>query len=886
MKSVFITVLLLSCMNGLNAQKPPITHTTGENWPEVASHGISANGKYMAWTDARDKEEFTVQTTDGKWKRKLHGQRPRFSGDSKWLIVPGEGDRLTLLKLGTDKSEQITGAGNLKFSEPVDWMAYRTAEGVRVRNIATGKVIQLPGTDNYFFNNTGDALIYHHNNTLHWVDLPGGKDIACWTGNPGRDFVFSSSGTRMVFLTASGEGDQEQRSLWYYAKGTEQAIELTSDVQLGNGKKISDGEIAFSADGERVFFNLKPPAPVKPGPDAVSVDVWSYTDLREQGWQLAEANPANEYSGYRPPPLPRCVVNIGKNVLQLTTQDDQILAANGGYALVENSPGDKWEGYWNRAVVASLHIISLNDGTRKVIYNGKDSGIWGIHAWLSPAGRYVVMTDWQKKNYRSYDISAGRWLDMKGSGEIIKEGEGGQSSALLCAWVEEQDAVLFRDDHDIWKLDLTGQKNPVNVTAGIGRRDSLVFKLLWEGYDYKPINLAQDHGGGYLLNVFDEKDKSWGFYRLADLSGRVPQRLTMGPYYYGGDGPLVDSAKEASVYIVRRETPTESKNLFITKDFKSFDRISDLHPEKGFNWMTAELMRWQTFDGSTCDGILYKPENFDPSKKYPVVVMFYNTFSKLLNEFTGPDERGGYNYIPTSWLVSNGYIVFIPDVFHKKGEPFKSAYNCVVSGAKQLAAQSWVDGAHMGLMGASWGGAQINYLATKTDLFAAIVTGAGMSERISEYGYGKPYLYSNSTMQDLEVGGGLMGGAPWEVPERYISEAAMLSVHHVKAPILIKHNINDSAVPFYQGLQFFRALRRLGKRAWLLQYDNGEHGILPGKQRLDMNIRMEQFFAHYLKGAPAPKWMLDGIPARLKGIETRLELDTTGRTPIPGILNN
>jgi hypothetical protein len=91
-------------------------------------------------------------------------------------------------------------------------------------------------------------------------------------------------------------------------------------------------------------------------------------------------------------------------------------------------------------------------------------------------------------------------------------------------------------------------------------------------------------------------------------------------------------------------------------------------------------------------------------------------------------------------------------------------------------------------------------------------------------------------------------------------------------------NKADGDVPFPQGVEMFTALRRLGKKAWMLQYDGEDHMVFDAAAA-DLTVRMKQFFDHYLKGAPPPKWMTEGVPARLKGIDSGLELDTSGKQP-------
>jgi dipeptidyl aminopeptidase/acylaminoacyl peptidase len=314
----------------------------------------------------------------------------------------------------------------------------------------------------------------------------------------------------------------------------------------------------------------------------------------------------------------------------------------------------------------------------------------------------------------------------------------------------------------------------------------------------------------------------------------------------------------------------------LTHDFKNFIRISDIHPEKNYNWTSAELIRWEVDNGKICDGILYKPEDFDSTKKYPVVVSIYDEFSRGLNQYIQPGLHGFCNFLPTSWLTSNGYLVFLPDIVHRKqGAPLKDAYDMLISGVNTIAKLPFVDQSRIGIEGASWGGEQINYIITHTNIFAAAFMGAGYSERISGSGYSDNFVQVPRLIQNKTHFGGLLT----EVPNTYIEEAPLFSANHLTTPLLIRHNKDDDAVPFYQGLQFFRTLRVLGKKVWMLQYDKGGHGVKPGKDSEDMYLRIAQFFDHYLKGAPPPKWMTEGILPERKQIDTGLELDLPGAIP-------
>ena len=116
-----------------------------------------------------------------------------------------------------------------------------------------------------------------------------------------------------------------------------------------------------------------------------------------------------------------------------------------------------------------------------------------------------------------------------------------------------------------------------------------------------------------------------------------------------------------------------------------------------------------------------------------------------------------------------------------------------------------------------------------------------------------------------------LGGTLWEKPELYIENSPIFNLDKVNTPVLIMHNDHDGHVPWYQGIEFFVAMRRLGKPAWMLNYNDEPHWPLKLQNRKDFNIRLQQFFDHYLMGSPMPVWMKEGVPAVVKGIELGYE---------------
>jgi dipeptidyl aminopeptidase/acylaminoacyl peptidase len=221
--------------------------------------------------------------------------------------------------------------------------------------------------------------------------------------------------------------------------------------------------------------------------------------------------------------------------------------------------------------------------------------------------------------------------------------------------------------------------------------------------------------------------------------------------------------------------------------------------------------------------------------------------------------------------VSNGYLVFDPNIYYKNGEPGESAYNSVVSAAKMLAKKPWVDSTKMALQGHSWAGYQIAYLVTRTKMFAAAHAGAPVANMTSAYGGIRWGTGLNRQFQ-YEKTQSRIGATLWQRPDLYIKNSPLFRADKITTPLLIMHNDADGAVPWQQGIEFFTALRRLGKKVWMLEYNGEDHNLVERRNRKDLSVRLGQFFDHFLKGAPEPRWMSEGVPATLKGIDWGLEV--------------
>jgi dipeptidyl aminopeptidase/acylaminoacyl peptidase len=284
-------------------------------------------------------------------------------------------------------------------------------------------------------------------------------------------------------------------------------------------------------------------------------------------------------------------------------------------------------------------------------------------------------------------------------------------------------------------------------------------------------------------------------------------------------------------------------------------KISDANPQKkDLLWGTAELVRYKNLDGVELKGTLYKPETFSHDKKYPLLVYIYERLSQNVHRFRDPAVGTSIN-VPT--YVSNGYLVLEPDIVYTVGYPGQSALKCVLPAIQAVVDMGIVDENAIGIQGHSWGGYQIAYMVTQTGRFKAAIAGAPVANMTSAYsgirwGTGLPRQFQYERTQSR------IGGTLWQYPTRFIENSPVFMADRVKTPLLMLHNDQDDAVPWYQGIEYFLALRRLGKEVYLCNYNGELHGLRQRVNQKDWSRKMMEFFDHHLKGKPAPAWMEKG----------------------------
>jgi dipeptidyl aminopeptidase/acylaminoacyl peptidase len=750
-----------------------------------------------------------------------------------------------------------------------------------LRDLHTGQEYRFPLTKNYVFSEQGNVLVVEtsrkNNDTLvqatvQWVSLPDVKtDTVFRIYNEVKNLVLDSEGTKLAFVAERDSAAKALQKFWklyYYEKGMDSA-RLRVDrntAGVAKGYTVSENGLpVFSRDGKKLFFGL---APIRRPKDTTLVefetarlDIWHYDDDYLQPQQLKQLN--NE--------LRRSYTAVlngnDSKVIPLGAEDAETIQlideGNADYVLGLSTKGSRKEQQWLGFTRYTAYIISTVDGSRKLIKQ-KQRGFLSA----SPKGKFVLWYDPAAKHYFAYNVSNGtiKNITQKITVPLYNDEDDhpdDPGSFGTAGWLEDDEAVLINDRYDIWQVDPNGVKAPVNITNGYGRKNRTVLRYVRTDPEARFITRGQQ----LLLEAFNRNTKYDGVFTLKLGAGGDPVKLDMGPYALSF--PL--KAKAAEAYIVTRMTP-EDINVYATSDWKSYTKLSATNPQQqDYIWFKPELVKWKMFDGREAEGLLFKPENFDPKKKYPVIFYFYEKNSDGLYNYRAPAPSASTINIP--YFVSNGYLVFDPNIYYKNGEPGESAYNSVVSAAKYLAKMPWVDSTKMAIQGQSWGGYQVAYLVTRTKMFAAAGAGAPVANMTSAYGGIRWGTGLNRQFQ-YERTQSRIGYTLWQRPDLYIKNSPLFKADKVTTPLLIMHNDNDGAVPWYQGIEFFTALRRLGKKVWMLQYNDEDHNLVERRNRKDLSIRLAQFFDHFLKGAPAAPWIKNGVPATLKGIDWGIEATT------------
>ena len=883
--------LAVVAMAGLT---PVMAQTTGKSltvddlvaWQRITQQEIADNGEWVACKMEPWKGDATVYLYGKKGEEVAKfatADKFYFSASSAYLIVGQKPEvalveSLKIKKTKKDKmpmnsltiytlkggSEKIDSVKTYQVAQEADWLAYQSG-----RKDSTLHIRSLDGKVSYAFPSVAAYGFAKESGMLYYVEnQKEGKRLFVLNPELGQPtlvkegkgeflkMAFDEQGGNLAFLYAADKKTAYKGTELWLSENQDEAkrIAAAGHASLPKGWVVSQfSDLSFSKSSSRLFFGTSPEPKQKDtlqlAENRPHVQVWSWDEPVQytvQQFNKAKDLKKNYGAVYQ--------LNGGKIHQLATVEQPNLMIGNegdGAYAVTSTSRPYSLSSMWEGRTRSDYYTVSLDNGNRKELAKA-DYGNYR----LSPEGNYAYWYAETDSCWYTLSLADGVKHQLTTPKTFVgwdeDNDEPNYPEAYGAAGWSEGDANLYLyDRYDIWKFDPKGVEKPVNMTVD-GREKKIAYRLVTLDEEVRSIKLKQNQ----LLKGTDEVGKDDGYYSLRFNKPASPKALLVGDFMLS----TIHKAKHADKIIFTKESYEMYPDVHYTNlAFKKPVQLtSGYKQQEGITWGTAELVSWTSLDGRKLEGVIYKPANFDPNKKYPMIVNFYERNSETFYKYRMPEaHRSTVDY---RLYNSNGYVIFNPDVRYRDGHPGESCYKCVVPGVQMILDKGYVDEKAIGAQGHSWGGYQVAYLATRTNMFSAIESGAPVVNMFSAFGgirwgsgLARSFQYEHTQSR--------LGATPWSGPEIYKENSPLFTMDKVQTPILIMHNDSDGHVPWYQGIEYFVAMKRLGKPCWMLNYTGEPHWPMKLPNKVDFQKRMMQFFNHYLKKEAMPQWMEEGLPA-------------------------
>lgn len=822
-----------------------LSTVTGEvvQFDRVERFAFSEDSKWMAYQHFKEEEK-------GDKKRRESDQgKPASSKNEKGKTKKNVGSEAVLLNLETKKEIHIPFVTSFAFDSTSRYFAYAVSDTSGISNGLFYVELLKEGCPRKIVDFGRDGYYVH----LTWNNKRG----------------------ILAYLSASldEKGEPDSASLWIWDPSLEQfsgavVIDATPEGWIVPPKN----ELVWTDDGQRLFFGLKPESEIGEEKNEKEeeagdkeqdeekekefdlydveallnkreVDVWHWDDplINSHQKKMWERMKDRTY---------RAVYHLDSGEFVALADEEMAdveVSQNPRFALGSSDrPYQKlitWDGRYR-----DYYLVELEDGSRKKILSRLAS--W---ANLSPGGKFIVY--YHDKHWYLYDQSKGVTRNLTEKMDVPFYNEDHDYPSVvpgygMAGWIENDEAVLIYDKYDIWQFDTISGEG-LSLTDGEGRRKNTTFRIRRLDPDQRCFKKSQR----VLLSAYYNLKKHYGFYSATIGRPGVTKLIEEKKRFR-----FLAKAEAKDRLIYTRESYSEFPDIwFSDHQFRKPQKISSVNPQiSEFAWGTAELVEWKSMDGIPLQGVLIKPGNYERGKRYPVLVYFYRFFSQRLHEF----NQMVINHRPNfPFYASNGYALFLPDIRFEIGRPGFAATKCLVPGIQKLIDMGIADPGAVALHGHSWSGYQAAFVITQTDIFACAVAGAPVSNMTSAYsgirwgsGLARQFQYEKTQSR--------IGGSLWEYPERYIENSPVFFADRIETPLLIMFGDEDGAVPWYQGIELYLAMRRLDKDCIFLQYRKEPHHLRKYPNKLDYSIKMKEYLDHYCKGAQPAKWIDEGVRYR------------------------
>jgi dipeptidyl aminopeptidase/acylaminoacyl peptidase len=916
-------------------QQPTLTPADYAKWETLGATELAPDGRWLAYVVSRVDEDGELRyraVTQDSTHVVRYAARPVFSADSRWLaytigLPRAERERLEranqpqrgkvgIVDLRSGVTTVIDNISGFEFSgdgrhivlrgyAPRERASHRGVD-IMVRDLSTGTMTNFGNVAVHQWQDGGALLAMiidaenRAGNGVRLFDAGTGvlrtldSDTATYTGLAWRKDADDLAVLR-VRTDPAHEEPAHTVIAWRGVAGSRlrrSAFDPAASSAFPAGHRVVEHRpLRWSENGATLFFGIRewtrkpeppagqrPQAPADTAADAAAdtaatrpapaprtaaaqrelagVEVWHAGDIDIIPEQKVRANMERTRSQ-----LAAWHLNDDRFVRLGADVTEDVTLSDGRFALgVDGRPYDR-ERMFGPAY-RDLWVIDVNTGER-------DRAVERVqfHYGLSATGRYLLYV--RDGHYWTYDTRARRhtnitadvptsFINLENDHTIPEKppfGTGG--------WTTGDRSVLLYDKYDVWEVRPDGTR-ATNLTRGADER--VRHRRLWLDPDHRVVDMSKP----VYLGIYGDRTKQSGFARLRP--GAAAERLV---FLHRNVGRLA-KAKDADVYYYRVEGFDQSPNWFVGGPRLADARqVTDTNPfQSEYAWGRSELIDFRNDHGHELQAALLYPAGYEPGRQYPMIVYFYEITSNTVHNYSVPSEYSAYN--PTVF-TQNGYFVLRPDIVYRDRNPGLSAVEALVPAVRTVLETGMIDPHRVGIVGHSWGAYQTAFAVTQTDMFAAAVAGAPLTNLISMY----LSIYWNTGGTDariFEVSQGRMEVPFWQDVDSYIANSPVFHIENMDTPLLVAFGDKDGAVEFNQGVELYNAARRAGKDMILLVYEGENHSLAQRPNQLDYHRRINEWFGHYLKGEPAPDWITRGV----RHVDRQRELELQRRAAPAG----
>lgn len=905
-KSIGLAIALIISSAAVTAQGV-LSFKDVMQFEDIGSIELSENGEWVAYEVYPDRGDGRVEVirTNGENPYSLPlSENPEVTFNGSWVGAirsvplaiqlseekdkPVEGFKL--LNTADGSVMEYDSVRSFMFSEDGNWLVLRHHQTKEIedlklknkklgtpallKNLESGEEFELPFVREMAFDSLSNFLAYTvvdssgSGNGLYVYNLEDEvtRPVDEMENGFYANLTWDHIPQRLAFTkTALDSSYQEGDASLHLWSAENSALRTLLETGAGNDGFVlrSNNNLTFTHDGNRLFFGFMDQAMVdldekepEAGDEAEDIDLYDISEIigdRELDiWhgddpriKTHEINTWNSRKNH----LYRAVYHLDSGEwVQLADLDmPDIRIAHNPEVVLGSSDIPylreiTWEGFFS-----DWYVVDLESGDRSLIAEKLSEGVN-----LSPDGGYAAF--YLDKNWHLLDISKGSVRNLTEGMEVPFYNEDHDYPSRVpdygvAGWIEDDRAVMIYDKYDIWRFPTTGG-DARNITGGEGREQQRIFRI--QALD-KEWGEAFGNNEDLLLGSYHDLNKNFGMYSAKTGRSGVKRLMEEDKKF-----TFVAKGNDSDKILYKREAYDEFPNIWVSKNrkFEDVEKLTHMHEDlhEKWNWGKAELIDWLSLDGKFIQGVVIKPDNYDPDKQYPIMTYYYRFFTNRLHDFNEPKT----NHRPVfAQYVSDGYVVFLPDIRFEIGRPGFAATKSLVPGIQKLVEMGIADEDKLGLHGHSWSGYQTAFMVTQTDIFDAAVSGAPVANMTSAYsgirwgsGLARQFQYEKTQSR---IGESLVGA-----PEKYIENSPVFFADKINTPMLIQHGDEDGAVPWYQSIEMYLAMRRFDKDVVFLQYHGEPHHLQKFPNKLDYAIRMKEYFDYYLRGIGNPEWIQQG----------------------------